>query len=93
MRRTKAVFAGAICLLGALCLSSATGCRSGNPWSFLPQGTISHQQSDAIVHDPYPMTDIAPDDNATRPRDFQNPLPEPVRNRIVPSTQIWTGRP
>lgn len=73
-------------------VASAGGCRSGHPWPFAPQGTIAHQQSDAIVHDPYPLNDIGPEDPGARPRDFQNPLPEPVRNRIVPSTQIWTGQ-
>jgi hypothetical protein len=82
-------------LVAAITLGAiGSGCRGGHqwPWPFQPQGTMHHQQSDAIVHDPYLMPDIAPDDNATRPRDFQNPLPEPVRNRIVPSSQIWTTR-
>lgn len=68
------------------------GCRSGRPWPFMPQGSIRQQQSEALIHDPYPQRDIAPDDASTRPRDFINPLPEPVRNSITPRTQIWTGR-
>jgi hypothetical protein len=70
----------------------ALGCRSGNPWFCGPQGTIHQQQSEALIHDPYPQRDIAPYDAASRPRDFVNPLPEPVRNRITPQTQIWTAR-
>jgi hypothetical protein len=76
----------------AIAISACLGCRSGQRWPFLPQGTTHQQQSDALVHDPYPLRDIAPDDAAARPRDFINPLPEPVRNRITPNTQIWTGR-
>lgn len=73
-------------------VATASGCRSGHPWGFAPQGTMAQQQADAIVHDPYPLNDIGPDDPAARPRAFQHPLPEPVRNRIVPSTQIWTDQ-
>lgn len=80
-----------LALLSVVAASTA-GCHSGRPWPFAPQGTIAHQQSDAIVHDPYPMNDIAPEDASMRPREFQSPLPEPVRNTITPSTQIWTGR-
>lgn len=74
-----------------LAITVCGGCRSGHRWPFLPQGTIRQQQSEALVHDPYPQRDIAPDDAATRPREFINPLPEPVRNSITPRTQIWTG--
>jgi hypothetical protein len=82
-----------ICLIFVIGLGIVSGgCRSGQGWPFLPQGSIKAQQSDALVHDPYPLPDIAPSDKASRPRDFINPLPEPVRNRITPQTQIWTGR-
>lgn len=77
-------------LVGLVLLSA--GCRSGRPWFFSPQGTLDQQQSEAIVHDPYPAPDIAPEDAAARPRDYINPLPEPVRNNIVPNSQIWTQR-
>lgn len=73
-------------------VASISGCHSARPWPFAPQGTVAHQQSDAIVHDPYPLNDIAPEDASMRPREFRSPLPEPVRNKIVPSTQIWTGQ-
>lgn len=75
-------------LLTTLVVSS--GCGGGRWWPFTPQGTIHQQQSEALVHDPYPQRDIGPDDPGARPRDFVQPLPEPVRNRIVPQSQIWT---
>lgn len=76
------------CLL--VLVSASVGCRSGHWWPFAPQGTIHQQQSEALVHDPYPQRDIGPDDAAARPREFVQPLPEPVRNRITPQSQIWT---
>lgn len=75
-----------------LAVTVCGGCRSGIHWPFSPQGSLRQQQSEALVHDPYPQRDIAPDDPAARPRDFIQPLPEPVRNSITPRTQIWTGR-
>ncbi len=73
----------------AFCGSSA-GCRGGH-W-FGPPGPLQQQQSTAVVHDPYPQNDIGPFDAASRPPDYQNPLPEPVRNRIGPDSMPWLGR-
>ena len=81
-----------IAVAGLCLLVTAPGCRSAHDWLFGPQGTMYQQQSEALVHDPYPAPDIAPEDPAARPRDFLQPLPEPVRNNIVPNTQIWTAR-
>lgn len=73
----------------ALC-GSLSGCRGGHWWG--PPGPLQQQQSSAVVHDPFPQNDIAPYDAASRPPDYQNPLPEPVRNRIVPDSMPWLGR-
>ena len=56
-----------------------------------PPGPIQHQQNRAVVHDPYPQNDIAPNEAAARPRDYEKPLPLPVRNRIVPDALPWLG--
>ena len=69
---------------------SAAGCRGGH-WFGAP-GPLQQQQSSAVIHDPYPQHDIAPGDLGSRPPDYQNPLPEPVRNRIVPDSMPWLGR-
>lgn len=76
-----------IALAGAL---SAGGCASGGGWSFWTPGTIQQQRIRATVHDPYPDPDMAPEVIGGRPRDYQQPLPEPVRNRIF--VDSWWGR-
>ncbi len=77
----------ASCLLFAVV---AAGCRGR---SFLPAaGTMNQQQANAVIHDPYPLDDIGPSDLGARPPSYQNPLPEPVRNRIGADAMPWFGR-
>ncbi|MCM2374406.1 membrane or secreted protein [Aporhodopirellula aestuarii] len=77
----------ASCLLFAVV---AAGCRGR---SFLPAaGNMNQQQANAVVHDPFPLDDIAPNDLGARPPNYQNPLPEPVRNRISADAMPWLGR-
>tara|TARA_R110002073_G_scaffold176633_3_gene334346 strand:+ start:17630 stop:17956 length:327 start_codon:yes stop_codon:yes gene_type:complete len=66
------------------------GCRGGG-W-LPPAGTMNQQQANAIVHDPFPQNDIAPYEAASRPPSYQQPLPEPVRNRLIPDAMPWLGR-
>ena len=69
---------------------ASIGCRGGG---FLPPaGPMAAQQANAAVHDPFPQEDIAPGDLGARPPSYQNPLPEPVRNRLVPDAMPWLGR-
>lgn len=80
-----------ISTLGVLVvLSISSGCRGGG-W-FGPPGPMAIQQSNAVVHDPFPQNDIAPGDLGSRPPSYQQPLPEPVRNRMVPDAMPWLGR-
>ena len=74
-------FASLIALGGLiLSLTTAAGCRGGR---FLtPPGPLNQQQANAVIHDPFPQNDIGPYEAASRPPDYQQPLPEPVRNRI-----------
>ncbi|TWU41571.1 hypothetical protein Q31b_30220 [Novipirellula aureliae] len=83
----KQAILAAICCLSLISLG---GCRGQG--LFPPAGTINQQQADAIVHDPFPQNDIAPYEAASRPRDYQQPLPEPVRNRLIPDAMPWLGR-
>jgi hypothetical protein len=53
---------------------------------------MQKQQAEAVVHDPYPQHDIAPSDLGGRPPGYQQPLPEPVRNRLFPDAMPWLGR-
>lgn len=68
----------------------ATGCRSGA--CVPPAGSLNEQKANAIIHDPFPLDDIGPDDNSVRPPDYQRSLPEPVRNRIGADAMPWLGR-
>jgi len=77
----------------AVCLTLtvvATGCRGRS--LFPAVGSINQQQANAIVHDPYPLDDIAPTDLGARPPSYQQPVPEPVRNRLIPDAMPWLGR-
>jgi hypothetical protein len=64
------------------------GCAGHPLWS--NPGTISQQRLRATVHDPYPDQDAGPLTDGGRPRDFSQPLPEPVRNRIF--ADAWLAR-
>ncbi|TWU59133.1 hypothetical protein Poly51_19190 [Rubripirellula tenax] len=76
--------------LAAIAAIAISGCR-GNGF-FPPAGPMNQQQANAIAHDPFPQNGIAPDELASRPPDYQQPLPEAVRNRLVPDAMPWLGR-
>ena len=54
-----------------------------------PAGTLAYQRQNATLHDPYPDNDLGPEVVGGRPREFQKPLGEPVRNRWLYDTW-WT---
>jgi hypothetical protein len=70
----------------AACLLLA-GCAGYHPRLSQP-GTIQQQRLRATIHDPYPDPDMGPKAEG-RPRDYLNPLPEPVRNRIYADSWWW----
>jgi hypothetical protein len=55
-----------------------------------PAGPIQQQQYNASLHDPYPDNEAGPAIEGGRPRDFQVPLAEPVRNRWLRDS--WWAR-
>ncbi len=70
------------CLSLMASLLAASGCNLYHPPIFNP-GNINQQRLRATIHDPYPDPDLGPNDGGSaRPRDYQEPLPEPVRNRL-----------
>jgi hypothetical protein len=69
------------CVLGLLTAAAAGGCAGYHPRLWQP-GTIQQQRLRATVHDPYPDPDLGPEIDGGRPREYQEPLPEPVRNRL-----------
>ena len=68
--------------------SALVGCQCPLP----PAGTMDQQQASAVIHDPFPQNDIAPFEAGARPPSYQQPLPEPVRNRIVPDSFPWLAQ-
>lgn len=68
-------------------LTLSVGCNHARPWLPAP-GPIRVQQNNATYHDPYPDIDAGPDVVGGRPRDFQVPRPEPVRNRRF-AESLW----
>jgi len=77
----------ASCLLFAVL---AAGCRGRS--LLRPAGSMNQQQANAVIHDPFPLDDIAPKDLGSRPPGYQNPLPGPVRNRLSADAMPWLGR-
>ncbi len=54
-----------------------------------PPGPMSFQTASATVHDPFPQDDLGPTDLASRPPSYQQPVPQPVRNRVSRDTMPW----
>lgn len=82
-------------ILGMLvCLVGCAGRRPG--WGFSTgQGTTDRQKSRAVVHDPFPLNDIAPEVVGGRPREYFDPQAEPVRQHVTeefPSSFSFPGR-
>lgn len=63
-----------------LILTGLVGCGYARPL-LPPGGTVQQQRYNASVHDPYADNDLGPAVVGARPRDFQKPLAEPVRNQ------------
>lgn len=61
-------------------LAVVSGCRSMWPSIFNP-GSTEIQRANASLHDPYTDEDIGPNVVGGRPRDFQKPRAEPVRDQ------------
>jgi hypothetical protein len=56
------------------------GCVSGRPLLYSP-GTMQQQQFRATLFDPYADTEAGPSVVGGRPREYQQPLSEPVRSQ------------
>lgn len=78
-------------LLILIVVSGVAGCHGGGRW-LAPPGPLNQQQASAVINDPYPQNDIGPSEAGARPPSYQNPLPEPVRNRIVKDSMPWASR-
>lgn len=77
-----------LCLLIGICLLSVTvGCRA-RPCLPAP-GPIEMQQRRAVVHDPFPQNDIGVEEQGGRPPGYEQPLAEPVRDRLYRDASPW----
>lgn len=86
----RSVFTLSFSLALSLTAITLAGCRGHG--FFAPKGPMYQQQANAVVHDPFPQNDIAPYEAASRPPEYQTPLPEAVRTQIVPDAMRWSGR-
>lgn len=87
--RTPSHFAAA--LLALIYALQGSGCAVNHPRLWQP-GTIEQQRLRATIHDPYPDPDLGPNYDGGRPREYLDPLPEPVRNRIYADSWWWRQR-
>ncbi|MBC8352218.1 MAG: membrane or secreted protein [Planctomycetes bacterium] len=69
-----------LAIAGCFVVISA-GCNTPRPL-LAPPGPVRYQQNNASYHDPYADADLGPEVVGARPRDFQKPNAEPVRNRV-----------
>jgi len=70
------------------CALALSGCAGYHPRLAHP-GTIDQQRLRATIHDPYPDPDLGPNYDGGRPREYQDPLPEAVRNRLYADSWWW----
>lgn len=68
-------------ILICLTLGVLAGCAGVATPNWGQPGTADVQRRRAERFDPYPETDVGPDDASVRPRGFQQPLAEPLRAR------------
>ena len=73
----------------ALAWFSGGGCAYLGERIATSPGTIEQQRLRATIHDPYPDPNAGPEVVGGRPREYANPLPEPVRNRIYADSWWW----
>ncbi len=59
-----------------------TGCRTDGRL-LPPAGSIEKQRFSSTVFDPYTDNDIGPEVVGGRPKDFQKPLPDSDRSRLL----------
>jgi len=64
-------------------LSTQTGCQQIQQQLTEPQGDIRQQQYRSALFDPYALPEIGNDLGGQRPREFDRPLPEPVREKYL----------
>lgn len=77
--------------LFAASLFLSIGCRGYRTPFNTPAGTNRQQRFEAVAHDPYPQDDLGPEVVGGRPRDYQKPVAEPVRDKMYTEKRYWFG--
>ena len=73
-------------VVGGTCVSALAGCAADG--RLFNPGNIYSQRLRATIHDPYSDQDLGPEVVGGRPRDYQQQLPEPVRNRLYVDSYV-----
>jgi hypothetical protein len=71
---------------GGPCGILLAGCAADG--RLLNPGNIYSQRLRATIHDPYSDQDLGPEVVGGRPRDYQQQLAEPVRNRLYVDSYV-----
>jgi|GEM_PF-1210227 hypothetical protein len=87
----KAGQLGASCCAITILVSLASGCQSFVERMQKPTGPVQQQRYQATLHDPFPSPHGMPVVEGTRPRDYLNPLPQPVQDRYLRDS-FWAGQ-
>lgn len=82
------------CIIGLSVLMSVslfTGCGSTR-LNLGPPGTIGMQRERAVIHDPFPSTDLGPPIVGGRPREFDLPLSQTKGLQVNPhANRLFNG--
>lgn len=79
-----------LCVFSVLA-AGFVGCATNQPFRLLTPGTMEQKRQRATVHDPYPDQRLGPEVVGGRPRDYQEPLPEAVKNRLYVDSVLGSG--
>ncbi len=69
---------------GTFLALAVAGCKTTEKPNWFNPGTAPEQKARAIVHDPYPENEPGPRIEGIRPREYDKPLSEVDRARLMP---------
>jgi hypothetical protein len=69
---------------GAFLAVVLTGCKTTAKPNWFDPGTAKEQKAQAIRHDPWPENEPGPRIEGIRPREYDRPLSEVDRARLIP---------
>jgi len=80
-----------LCVLGAgmLLVTVIAGCPTTAGPNWLRPGPAQEQQARAVPFDPYPQSEPGAAMTGTRPRDYEKPVSEADRAKMLSPTNPW----